>query len=402
MKELSGSSRQIRVGVFYSTHAILGKSGTGTSTYEVNLSKLLNQLVREEVIEMVEFVPSKGVTKAELSDSSRFVYKVSALELLGSLNPLSLFSQILLNFRLRTARLLEKHEIDVAYFTSLTAGVLWTGRVPFVSTVWDLGHRQLPGFSEVWRAGIWTRREALLRIAVGRASAVLVDHQYTRESIQRLYGVETSRVWVNGILPTIPSLTEANREFDFPYLIYPAARWPHKNHVTLLRAFARVSSEIPDARLILTGADFGNKARLDVEIATLKLQHKIIDLGEIDRSRLLGLIQSASALVMPSLLGPNNLPPLEAIQLGVPTLVSNAHIADSNFQHYTKILPGLDVEAWAAAIREILSGNVGRPPATTLEDPSRKIHRQVFERLTRELSVIQTDSSLDWPSGEQN
>lgn len=402
MKERSGSYRRIRVGVFYSTHAILGKSGTGTSTYEVNLSRLLNQLVRENIIELVEFVPSKGLASAGSSDSGTFLYRVSALELFVSLNPVSLFSQILLNFRLRTARLLEKHQIDVAYFTSLTAGVLWTGKVPFVSTVWDLGHRQLPGFSEVWRAGIWTRREALLRIGVGRASAVLVDHQYTREKIQRLYGIEPARVWVNGILPTIPSLIEANREFNFPYLIYPAARWPHKNHLTLLRAFARVTSEIPEARLILTGADYGNQAKLGVQIAGLNLQDKVIDLGEIDRSRLLGLIQFASAVVMPSLLGPNNLPPLEAIQLGVPTLVSDAHLADPDLPSYTKILPGLDVEAWATAIREALSGNVIRPPAATLNEPANKIHRQVFENLARELSIIQTDQNLDWRSDDRN
>ena len=38
-----------------------------------------------------------------------------------------------------------------------------------------------------------------------------------------------------------------------PFLLYPANRWPHKNHERLFDAFALVRRERPDLRLVLTG-----------------------------------------------------------------------------------------------------------------------------------------------------
>ncbi len=38
-----------------------------------------------------------------------------------------------------------------------------------------------------------------------------------------------------------------------PFLLYPARRWPHKNHERLFEAFALVRRERPELRLVLTG-----------------------------------------------------------------------------------------------------------------------------------------------------
>ena len=38
-----------------------------------------------------------------------------------------------------------------------------------------------------------------------------------------------------------------------PFLLYPARRWPHKNHERLFEAFALLRRERPELRLLLTG-----------------------------------------------------------------------------------------------------------------------------------------------------
>src|SRR5207248_1179690 len=38
-----------------------------------------------------------------------------------------------------------------------------------------------------------------------------------------------------------------------PFLLYPARRWPHKNHARLFEAFALLRAERPELRLVLTG-----------------------------------------------------------------------------------------------------------------------------------------------------
>ena len=38
-----------------------------------------------------------------------------------------------------------------------------------------------------------------------------------------------------------------------PYFVYPAITYPHKNHLTLVRAFARVAATDPEPLLVLPG-----------------------------------------------------------------------------------------------------------------------------------------------------
>jgi hypothetical protein len=52
------------------------------------------------------------------------------------------------------------------------------------------------------------------------------------------------------------AMGSAERE---PFLLYPARRWPHKNHARLFEAFALVRVARPELRLVLTGGgDFSD------------------------------------------------------------------------------------------------------------------------------------------------
>jgi glycosyltransferase involved in cell wall biosynthesis len=78
-------------------------------------------------------------------------------------------------------------------------------------------------------------------------------------------------------------------------------------------------------QLVLSGADMGAETTIAKEVLELGIEDLVIDKGFVDIDTLDQLYRTCSALAMPSLLGPTNLPPLEALLHGKPVVVSDVH-----------------------------------------------------------------------------
>jgi len=72
-----------------------------------------------------------------------------------------------------------------------------------------------------------------------------------------------------------------------------------------------------------TGNDFGNLKYIKDEIKYYNLEKQIKVLCFVEISTLLYLYKNAFAMLYISLLGPNNIPPIEAAVLGCPLIYSN-------------------------------------------------------------------------------
>ncbi len=107
------------------------------------------------------------------------------------------------------------------------------------------------------------------------------------------------------------------------FIHYPAQFWPHKNHYNLLVAFKNILFEFPNLKLIFTGSDKGNKDYIMSTIKQMKLDNNVIDLGFVSNAELKWLYINSSGLAMPTLLGPTNMPLLEAAELNCPVACSN-------------------------------------------------------------------------------
>ncbi len=97
------------------------------------------------------------------------------------------------------------------------------------------------------------------------------------------------------------------------FILYPANRWPHKNHARLFEAFALLRLERPELRLVLTGSGHDSGAPPGVEVR-----------GHVSDDELTELYATASALVFPSLYEGFGLPPLEAMASGCPVVAAHA------------------------------------------------------------------------------
>lgn len=87
----------------------------------------------------------------------------------------------------------------------------------------------------------------------------------------------------------------------------------------------------------------------------LKVSDNVFFLGFIDRNMLHSIYQRAFAVIYPSLLGPDNLPPLEAMYLDCPVLVSDSIGHQEQFGEAALYFDPLDPESIASKILEISS-----------------------------------------------
>lgn len=232
--------------------------------------------------------------------------------------------------------------------------------MPYVATVWDLQHRVQPWFPEVSSDGQWRERERLFAEYIGRAAAVLVGTNAGAAEIRAAYGEPAGGLHVLP-LPTPSFALEAaaepmpHRPEGLPprYLFYPAQFWAHKNHVTALRAIAALA-DAPDApHLVLVGADRGVHDHVMRAASSLGVEQRVHALGHVSRETLVALYWHAEALLFPSLFGPDNLPPLEAMALGCPVIAARVNGAEEQLGNAAMLVDPLDADGFAAAARQL-------------------------------------------------
>lgn len=217
-------------------------------------------------------------------------------------------------------RTLEIDGYDFVWFVAPSGEVI---DLPFATTLWDLEFRTQPFFPEVSTNGEWEKRQNLNAQVLQRAAIVIVGTNFGAQQAMHFFGVASERILVAPL--SIQSKSDTDCVLRDPNLVfYPAQFWPHKNHVTLIKAFG-LAREISgkDLRLVLPGSDKGNQRLIQEYVESMGLQEAVDFPGFISQSELVHLYRSASLMVFPSLFGPDNLPPLEAIAHGCPTMVAD-------------------------------------------------------------------------------
>ena len=107
------------------------------------------------------------------------------------------------------------------------------------------------------------------------------------------------------------------------FFFYPAQFWAHKNHYNLLGAFQKYVKEFPETKLVLTGSDKGNMKYISNSTVKLGISSNVLFSGFISNDCLFTFYKKALALVFPGLLGPTNMPLLEAAFLNCPVVCSD-------------------------------------------------------------------------------
>jgi glycosyltransferase involved in cell wall biosynthesis len=252
----------------------------------------------------------------------------------------------------RVRRALHPEELDAIHFP---LGVMLPRleQPPAAATVHDLQHEAYPRF---FSRGQLAYRRYVYGWTIRTSRIVITDSEHARETLLERYGLDEDRVRAIHLAVDherfIPDGRARGR-----FLLYPANRWPHKNHDLLFEAFALVRREHSELRLVLTGG--GHDGRT--------LPRGVDARGHVSTGELVDLYRTAAALVFPSLYEGFGMPPLEAMACGCPVAVSRVASLPEICGDAAVYFDPTSAEDVARGIAEVLA----RPPAGGLEQAAR-------------------------------
>lgn len=200
--------------------------------------------------------------------------------------------------------------------------------VPSVITVVDVQHLFFPR-----NFGLFDRafRPAIYPYSMRRARRIIAISAYTKKTLIERAGVPADKIEPVpfGFSPAGAERPRPLPDLPGPYLYYPAATFPHKNHAGLFRSYAALAErgEI-DQPLLLTGARTALWAKLERLIRELRMEGRIRHLGFLDFAHVRRVYAGASAVVFPTLFEGFGLPVLEAVELGKKVIVSRLEVFD--------------------------------------------------------------------------
>lgn len=232
--------------------------------------------------------------------------------------------------------------------------------VPFAATVWDLAHREMPYFPEVSLSG-WTfdQRESFYQHVLPRASIVVIGNSAGARSVNTFYRVPHENICAIALpvdlgplenMTVDPGVLQPYGVTPSQYLFYPAQFWPHKNHITLVDTLAALRNAGKPFKLVFTGSDKGNRAHVESYVAQRGLKDSVVFAGFVETRALHQLYLNAFAMTFASLLGPDNLPPLEAMALGCPVVCANFNGAREQMGDAALYFDGLDADEAAEQV----------------------------------------------------
>jgi glycosyltransferase involved in cell wall biosynthesis len=227
----------------------------------------------------------------------------------------------------------------------------------------DLQHVHLPQFfSDGQRA--W--RERWYGELCRRAAMVAVSSEWTRRDVSDHFGLPHDRVRVVPLapplaatrLPTPDERAEVRARLRLPerYVLYPAQTWPHKNHVRLVEALARLKMEANEVvPLVASGLQNEHFAEVADAARALGVDDQVIWTGFVPALDLQALFLEAHAVVIPTLFEAASGPLWEAFAAGVPAACSNVTALPEQAGDAAVVFDPLDVAAIADAIHAVWS-----------------------------------------------
>lgn len=139
-----------------------------------------------------------------------------------------------------------------------------------------------------------------------------------------------------------------------PYLFYLGRIERKKNIPRLIEAFAQVVKEIPDLKLVLTGAASYGFDEVNYLISEFELEDKIIKTGWVDENDLPAIFSCSKGFVFPSLYEGFGIPLIQAMACGVPVACSNAPAITEVVEDAALIFDSQNIENMAECMKKLV------------------------------------------------
>jgi glycosyltransferase involved in cell wall biosynthesis len=324
-----------------------------------NLILLLRTMARDHPNDSIEIVTSPATPFSALQDAPNI--RIRRVKITG----VQEIDRLLVATRL-LPRMLAHQKSDVLW--SVNLGPYVRPAVPSVLSVnnayqvypWNVSHYH-PGRSRIRVAMLrWFFRRSLQH-----ADAVIVQTPLMCKYIRTISGprqkifVAPKAVERDDDVQRTPlpetlarKLEGAAARHAFTFL-YVSTWMPHKNHITLLKAFSELAQRNTPVRLILTITEQEILATGWRGSAALLESGRVVATGWVEKSWLRSLYDASNACLMPSHLESLSSAHLEAMQWGRPQIAADLPYARDLCGPAALYVPVDDWSAWAREIERL-------------------------------------------------
>jgi glycosyltransferase involved in cell wall biosynthesis len=223
-------------------------------------------------------------------------------------------------------RLLKQENVNVLF--SVVPSALSLSPVPHVVTVHDIIPLTFPG--DISKTVSWNYKYRVPTI-LNNAEALIAVSNHTKLEVVNSYRIDTSKIhtiysgYDNEHFKPCVNRDILNRYGLDPkgYLLYVGNASPRKNLITLVEAYAKISSGISHKLVLCGSKSEKEKGQINELISRHRLQGKVLQFDYVPYSELPILYSGSALFVFVSLSEGFGFPVLEAMACGTPVLCSN-------------------------------------------------------------------------------
>lgn len=352
----------INVGIYLATE----QNGGGTYQYNLSVICALKALDKKEY-KLTAFFHSGNWSK-HLSDDFTLVgrrrsvlHKISG-RLFTMVNKNPEVNRKFAPFFNPIIKKINNSNCDIVIFPSQDA-VSYQTKKRSLSTIHDLMHRYESHFEE-YQNGEHDRREKHYAMMCKYAKGILVDSNVGKQHVVESYNIDEKNVFVLPFVPPFYLLDakdiDVKSKYNLPdkYFFYPAQFWEHKNHLNLLNAVKILKDKDIEINLVLVGSKKNNYSKVTNKINELELDNNVYILGYVSNDDMASLYKNAIATIFVSLIGPTNIPPLEAMILGSPLICSNAYAMPEQVGDAALLIDPMNANDIAEKMQKIIDDEV--------------------------------------------
>lgn len=241
-------------------------------------------------------------------------------------------------------------------------------KIPSVLTFFDMHHEFYPEYFSSYELNA---RKRLWRPSAEYATRIIAISEHAKTCLGERYDIAPDRIDVVyiGCSPQFrimddPDILESVRSrycLNKPFMYYPAATWPHKNHKRLLTAFRLLKDRYDfEGQLVLSGLAMQANDEVLQEIERLGLRDNVTVLGYLPYIDLPCLYNLARLMVFPSLYEGFGIPLVEAMACGCPVACSNVTSIPEVVGEAALTFDPLSIEDMAEKIWRLWSGETIR------------------------------------------
>lgn len=237
--------------------------------------------------------------------------------------------------------------------------VLYNGKL--MVTIHDVFHIAMPEYT----SGILKKLYAkyMFKKVSNKADKVITVSKFTmNEFNQHVKGSKISDIIpiYNGIDDSWRNIQVKHVNLEKPYFIYVGNVKPHKNLISLLKAFEKIKDLIPHKLLIVGKKEgFITGDKVVIEYAE-SMGDRVEFTGHVDDYTLQKYVKEATAMVFPSLYEGFGLPPLEAMSCGCPVIVSDTASIPEICQNAAMYIDPLNIDDIASKMKAIVEDDALR------------------------------------------